>query len=338
MSKTRIPQTVPDLRKRLRQLAVSALAIGLATSQAGPAFAAITNNATATGTPPTGPNITAPASESVDVVNAISEISVSKTSSFTDSDSDGLLDPGEVVSYSYLVENKGNVTLIDVGVTDNHEGTGPLTIVAPTLVTFDNTGVSGSGRTNDSTDTNTADNRWDKLGPGDRVTFTSTYTALAADMTDALSADGFMLNTATPDGETDPDNNPLTAGTTATDISTDATENIPLDNTPRFTLAKVADDDTDVTAGQVVTYTYTVKNTGNVPLTGITVADVHNGVGPNPTPGTETLPVIGGDVAPLGDSTDAVANNALWSVLGRGDTITFTATYTVQQADVDTLQ
>lgn len=327
---------VPDPRKRFRQLAVTALAIGLATSQAGSALAAITNNATATGTPPTGPNITAPASESVDVVNSVSEISVAKTSSFADTDSDGLLDPGEVVSYTYLVENEGNVTLIDVGVADAHEGTGTLTIVAPTLVTFDDTGAPGSGRTNDSSDTNLLDARWDKLGPGDRVTFTASYTALAADMTDALSVDGFMLNTATPDGETDPDNNPLTAGTPATDTSTDATENIPLDNTPRMTLAKVADDDTDVTAGQVVTYTYTIVNTGNVPLTGITVGDVHNGTGPNPTPGSEALGV-GGDVAPLLDSTDA-AVNASWDTLGRGDTITFTSTYTVLQSDVDTLQ
>jgi large repetitive protein len=90
----------------------------------------------------------------------------------------------------------------------------------------------------------------------------------------------------------------------------------------------------NVTAGQVITYTYKVTNNGNVTLTNITLNDVHNAAGPAPVPGSETLT----DLPPLGDSTDVTPANGVWSTLAPGDTVTFTATYTVQQSDVDNLQ
>jgi large repetitive protein len=104
---------------------------------------------------------------------------------------------------------------------------------------------------------------------------------------------------------------------------------------PSMLVTKTASPTTNLTAGQVVTYTYTVKNTGNVSLVNISLNDVHNAIGAAPVPGSE---VVTGDVPPLNDSSDATAANGVWSSLAPGDTITFTATYTVQQSDVDTLQ
>ena len=88
-------------------------------------------------------------------------------------------------------------------------------------------------------------------------------------------------------------------------------------------------------AGQVITYTYTVKNNGNVTISTISLNDVHNAAGPTPVPASE---IISTDVAPLNDSADAITTDAIWDSLAPGDTITFTATYTVKQSDVDTLQ
>jgi large repetitive protein len=99
-------------------------------------------------------------------------------------------------------------------------------------------------------------------------------------------------------------------------------------------VSKTASPNANVAAGDVVTYTYTVTNNGNVTLTTINLNDVHNGAGPAPVPQSETL----SDVAPLGDSTDATANDGVWSVLAPGDTVTLTATYTVKQSDVDNHQ
>lgn len=104
---------------------------------------------------------------------------------------------------------------------------------------------------------------------------------------------------------------------------------------PALSIVKTASPDTNVAAGQVVTYTYTVTNTGNTTLQNISLNDVHLGSGTPPVPGNETLT---NDNGTLGDSTDATPANGVWSVLAPGDVLTFTSTYTVTQQDVDTRQ
>ena len=104
---------------------------------------------------------------------------------------------------------------------------------------------------------------------------------------------------------------------------------------PELEITKVADDDAFVTVGQIVTYTYTVTNSGTINVRDVTVGDVHNGDGPAPTPAGETLST---DSGTTGDSTDVTADDGVWSVLAPGDVVTFTGTYIVQQADIDNLQ
>lgn len=99
-------------------------------------------------------------------------------------------------------------------------------------------------------------------------------------------------------------------------------------------VSKSADKTTNVAAGDVITYTYIVTNDGNVTITNLTLSDVHNAAGPAPIPGSEVLT----DNPPAGNSTDGVPGDGVWDVLSPGDTITFTATYTVKQSDVDNLQ
>lgn len=103
---------------------------------------------------------------------------------------------------------------------------------------------------------------------------------------------------------------------------------------PALSIQKTAFDDTLRAAGDVITYTYIVTNTGNITITGVSISDSHNGSGPAPTPSNETLLT---DNAPLGDSMDAGVN-ASWDTLAPGDVLRFTGTYTVTQNDVDTLQ
>ncbi len=100
-------------------------------------------------------------------------------------------------------------------------------------------------------------------------------------------------------------------------------------------VTKIADDTTNVVVGQVITYTYTIQNSGNVTLTNVSLADSHNGSGPDPVPGSG---VVSNDVAPLNNSTDGNAGDSVWDTLAPGDTVTFTSTYTVTQSDIDNNQ
>jgi hypothetical protein len=104
---------------------------------------------------------------------------------------------------------------------------------------------------------------------------------------------------------------------------------------PALVVTKVATPDTDVAAGTVVTYTYTVRNSGNQVLTNIVLNDVHSGSGPAPVPSNEALTT---DAGTTNDSTDSTPNDGQWSTLAPGDVITLTATYTITQSDVDTQQ
>jgi uncharacterized repeat protein (TIGR01451 family) len=103
---------------------------------------------------------------------------------------------------------------------------------------------------------------------------------------------------------------------------------------PSLQLLKTANTAGPLIEGQTVTYTYQITNNGNVPVTGITVADVHNGSGTFTGPNSEALVT---DNAPAGDTTDA-GINASWDVLGPGDVIRFSATYVVTLNDIETLQ
>jgi large repetitive protein len=100
-------------------------------------------------------------------------------------------------------------------------------------------------------------------------------------------------------------------------------------------VTKLAVPDADVTAGTLVTYTYTIRNAGTLVLSNVSLSDLHDGSGPAPVPANEALTT---DAGVLNDSSDASANDGIWSTLAPGDVITLTATYTITQNDVDTKQ
>jgi uncharacterized repeat protein (TIGR01451 family)/LPXTG-motif cell wall-anchored protein len=128
------------------------------------------------------------------------------------------------------------------------------------------------------------------------------YTITAADAT-AGSAD----NTATAVGTT-PDNTTVTSSpsSTSTPVTTDA---------PAISLVKTADVTSLAAAGETVTYAFLVTNTGNVPLSDVTVDE-------GDFSGTGELSAI---VCPAGAAS-----------LAPSAEVTCTATYVVTQADIDT--
>ena len=187
-------------------------------------------------------------------------------------DPTSLSSAGDVATYSFVVTNTGNVDLTGVSVTDT---------------TFTGTGTPPVISCPVST-----------LAAGATTTCTATYTVTQADVNT-----GTVTNTATATGT--PPTGPAVTSPPATAVVT-----IPAG--PALTVVKSVDPASAGTAGDVVTYSFVVTNTGNVNLTAVSVTDTT-------FTGTGTPPVISCPV----------------TTLAPGATTTCTATYTVTQADVN---
>jgi large repetitive protein len=191
------------------------------------------NTATATGTPPVGPDVTD--TDDSHYYGVDPEIVVEKSTNGSDADTapGPYVLVGDPVTWTYVVTNPGNVPLTSITVVDN-QGLTPIY---------------------QSGDTNTDG----ALDPAETWTYTATGTATA----------GQYANTATATG-TPP------VGPDVTD--TDDSHYHGVD--PEIVVEKStngSDADTApgpyVLVGDPVTWTYTVTNPGNVPLTSVSVID-----------------------------------------------------------------
>ena len=263
----------------------------------------IENTVTATGSNGVNPVVTT-ADETVDVTNATTGISVLVS---TDVSSVDYYD--DDIVYTVRVTNNGNVTATSITVSDTL-----VTLVCPT-----------SGNATIAS-----------LAPGAFEECTATYSTVQPDYdlrgaNDGSSADLEIDNTASASGTQN--GGPVFA---SDDHAVDITIN------PSLSIVKTAVlDDTNGTvanfaeATETITYSFAVTNNGNVTMTDVSINDTHNGTNGAINPSNEGLT---NDVAPSSDSDDPSGFNGSWDTLAPGDTITFTATYTVNQTDVDTLQ
>ena len=161
------------------------------------------------------------------------------------------------------------------------------------------------------------------LAAGTNQTCTLSYTVPQTVFNNNGGGDGDIDNTATASATYN--SAPVTANGSAAVLLTIS---------PALTITKIPNTPGPVNVGNTIGYTYRVKNTGNVTVNNVTVGDVHNGFGIAPVPGSESL---FNDAAPLSDSTDAAVNGS-WNSLAPGDTVQFTSSYVVVQADIDNLQ
>jgi uncharacterized repeat protein (TIGR01451 family) len=130
------------------------------TTQADVNNGSISNTGTATGTPPSGPNVTAQSSVTIPAVQHPA-VTIIKTASVTSYSA-----AGQTITYYYKVTNTGNVTLTKVTVTDPMPGLSALSCPDTTLA------------------------------PGASETCTATYTTTAANLTgNGLSNTGTVVGT-----------------------------------------------------------------------------------------------------------------------------------------------
>ena len=218
-----------------------------------------------------------------------------------------------------MVYQRTSVTIIktSLGGTGGFTFTGTNGWTSQTITTV-SSGVGVTGATQSLAAPSTATTITETIPPGYFIS--------------AISCSGLGGGTATPN---------LLTGSVTLDATATAVNNAIVCNytntadAPALTVVKSASTTGPVSVGNVITYTFQVTNSGNRTISGIQVSEAFNGTGTAPSPTNETLLT---DAAPLGDSSDATSSNGVWSTLGPGDVVRFTASYTVQQADIDTLQ
>ncbi len=177
---------------------------------------------------------------------------------------DHLLKEGETVNYAVTVANTGNLTLSNVAVDDQLEGA--------TLAEGESTAI-------------------DSLAPGTSTTLHYSYTVKQSDVVAGKVANHA---TATADNDSDKDTDVVPGDTV------DPTEKAE----PSLFVGKTADKTANVAAGDVITYTITATNNGNVDLAGVVVSDEL-----------------------VGFTSEAFD-------LAKGESKVFTQTYTVTEADM----
>ncbi len=234
----------------------------------------VPNTATATGTPP-GDDEEPVEDEDEEIVeiNRLPDIDLNKVGAL-DPEAEGIAD--DLVTYTFTVTNTGNVTLTDVSIDDQLEGLSEIEYL-------NWPGESGV------------------LAPGDSVTATASYALTQADV-DAGGVDNHATATGTPPGD---EEHPVD----------EDYETVPVEPGPRISLDKIGllDPQAPGAAGDLVTYTFTATNTGNVTLSEVSISDELEGLSD-----LEYLDWPGetGVLAPL-------------------QSVTATATYELTQADVD---
>ena len=203
---------------------------------------------------------------------------------------------GDTVTYSLAVTNNGPSDATGISIQD----------IIPAELTYE------SGTASDGGSFSNGKLIWSNLSVSTGVTKTLTYDVQVSSAGEAITNTAQVTAANEADIDSTPNNGP---GDPPEDDEASATieANPSFVPTPRLSLSKTGtlnDDDgaTGVTAGDTISYVFTVTNTGNVTITDITLADTG-------------ATITGGPITSLAP--------------GESDSTTFSATYTVTQTDID---
>lgn len=205
-----------------------------------------------------------------------SEISLVKTAVLNDNNANTFAEAGETVTYTFTVKNTGNVNVNNLTISDVMLGMVNVPLIPQSLM------------------------------PLETATYNFKYVLTQANI-DA----GQLSNTAVANG-VDTSNKPVT-DISGTGINNNTPTVIVFVKTPKISLVKSStiidvNNNSLNDVGDIINYIFSVKNTGNVSLTNITLTDAK-------------VLVKGGPIALLNPQAT--------------DNATFTAVYTITQADVD---
>ncbi len=210
---------------------------------------AVTNTAIVSATPPSGPAVTdvtgtsgnndTPTTTALTQTPSLTLVKSSASPTTSGGADANITDVGDVISYSFTVQNTGSVTLTNVSVTDAKVV--PVTCAVTTVA------------------------------PGASVICAGSCALVQADL-DA----GSVSNTALGSGN--PPTGPPVTDTSGTDGGNDSETVTTIPQSPAIALVKTAGAITDLDgngpdAGDTIAYTFTVSNPGSVTLRNVAIAD-----------------------------------------------------------------
>jgi uncharacterized repeat protein (TIGR01451 family) len=308
-------------RNRMRKFGTTSLAALSALYQITPVYAAIDNTATATGTYGAGTTTSPGSPASVNVTSGNPTLTTVKSVSAGPTTAAGtdltITDGGDTITYTYLVTNTGNVTITGVTPVESAKPTFNGTAGTGTFAAFSPAPVS--------------------LAPGANQTFTAVYTMSTLDVLNGAGITNGVSNIANATGT--PANGTLTAPNSAAALTSIVAG-------PKLQVTKTvingpgagpSGGPTGGTAdvGEFITYRYRVFNSGNVAITAVSINDIHEGTAlPAFSAATETF-VSNGPLGAVPATSDATANNGIWSVIQPGATVDFFYIHTVGQTEFD---
>ncbi|GAA2518254.1 DUF7507 domain-containing protein [Rarobacter incanus] len=205
------------------------------------------NTVMATGTPPAASgltDVTNTDNQSVPVTTGVPGLKLTKVASV--SGADAVADLGETITYSFIVENTGNVTLSPVTITDSKLGLAFFECAA-------------------------------SLDPTQTVTCQAPASTRHV-VTPSDIAKGSVDNTATAHGTSVVPGVPDPTDPTSDANVPTAQANPAIDLVKKGTVADTNGNGITGDAGDVVSYAFTVTNVGNVDLTNVTISDPKLGV------------------------------------------------------------
>ncbi|MDG1233722.1 MAG: OmpA family protein [Pseudomonadales bacterium] len=257
----------------------------------------IDNTATAKGDSPSGTDdVTTTDTESTNLPE-VPAIDVVKTVFSITNNGDGSIGAGDAINYQIAVTNTGNVSLSNLALADTLKNANGTFLGLTAGPTFSSATGSSTGNT---------------LAVGESVTFVATYLMSQSDVDSGGVSNSVVAsatsphNTSVSDTSDDGDD---TDGNTVDDETV-----ILIAQFPSIAVAKTAsfnDENSDgfAQSGESISYVFSIKNTGNVSLTSISVTDV-----------LADIQLIGSVISLAPGETDST---------------TWSATYLLKQSDVD---
>ena len=284
------------------------------------------NQVLATGSSPTGTQVIDVSDDGDDtdgnteddptllIVNPNPIIETTKTASINDN-GDGELGLGDTIEYTITVENLGNVTLsgltLEDTLTDGQDNTLTLTS-GPSFESSTMNSLAGG------------------LQVGEMVTYLATYVIDQAAVDSGQVMNTVFSTASTPNGTDDVTDRSDDGDDTDGETEDDETVTL-IPQSPSIEVTKTAiitdnNDDGENNAGDLINYTITVENTGDVTLTGLILEDVLTD-GQN-----NALNITSGPIFVTSDQGTTEGSLAV------GETATYSATYVIDQIAVDSGQ